>query len=357
MSFDQGSQFTLELINSLGQQVQQGREQLRERQVLDELFPQLQEETDPNQLLNLILQSQLDPNLRQQTKQNIAGIAPQVAASAKEQQKQTLQQQQQELDEQKRSGLINFLSTNSDLTQEQLQGLSVKSLEDATSRTISTRGQQDVITFRGNQKLINEIFNKKDEQTRFLTKTAISQARQAAKNNINRFTAAVSEQFPAIKGSDQVVLDAALVQLMEPFTKIFPGVISREKFKFIANRIASAKQSPEAVNAFLNFVEKLSESADLLPNAASELLQEDPNVLNNPSMPILLNQKAESLFQEVNQEIDNFIGQLESNQFTGLETEPPEPVDVLNDPRVADIVQSLRNAGKTDEEIRKALQG
>lgn len=75
MGFDPGSQFALQLIDSLSQQIGQGRQQAQEQQILDQLLPQIQQAENPQQILNTILQAQANTGLRPETQKNFLQAA------------------------------------------------------------------------------------------------------------------------------------------------------------------------------------------------------------------------------------------------------------------------------------------
>ena len=86
MSFDPNA-FTLQLVQSLGQQIGQGVQQYQEQQVLGPLQEQIATTQNPEELLNLILGAQLSPQLTQETKSRLSQLAAPISqvTRAKEQ--------------------------------------------------------------------------------------------------------------------------------------------------------------------------------------------------------------------------------------------------------------------------------
>lgn len=114
MGFDP-NQFTLQLIESLGSQINQGRQQVKEQQVLNELLPQLQQAQNPEEILNIIAQAQLQQGLPQQTKQNLLGLANPIAQlqrsqEANEQKQREIERRVNEVEEKKRDKLRRELA-------------------------------------------------------------------------------------------------------------------------------------------------------------------------------------------------------------------------------------------------------
>jgi hypothetical protein len=97
MSLSPGSQFSLQLIDSLSQQIGEGQQRVNENQILSEILPQIQQAQTPQDLLSLIL----TPGLRPETQQQISQFASPFASAAR--------QQPQAQTEQERSDFKNTL--------------------------------------------------------------------------------------------------------------------------------------------------------------------------------------------------------------------------------------------------------
>lgn len=96
---DPGSQLELALIQSLGQQIQAGRAQARDTDILQNILPQAEQAQSPDDILGAILQTQLNPFLsasaKQQTLQSLQPLAQLAGQREQRSAQQAFQQAQQ----------------------------------------------------------------------------------------------------------------------------------------------------------------------------------------------------------------------------------------------------------------------
>lgn len=91
---DPGSQFTLQLLQGLGQQIQSGLQKNRESNALAAILPGIQSAETPEDQINQLLSGILDPNISQQQKQNFINSANVLSQLSRSQETSRLRQEE-----------------------------------------------------------------------------------------------------------------------------------------------------------------------------------------------------------------------------------------------------------------------
>lgn len=347
---DAGSQFTLGLLQSIGSQIQEGKAKAQDQQVLNELMPQLQQAQNPQDILNLITQAQVEPNLSQQAKQGFVQAATPAFNLAREQLKKRddLSDRKGKLDMEsdQKLGLADMIrQAGGKITDEQALRVPLKSLESQFDKQLQLGKEKKSKVFKENSTFANKLFE--EERKSFEQTRLVKQAKEASAN-FNAAAGALGRAFPAVKGEAQAVFDTSVGLLIENFTKLFPGRISDVKFKFLQTLLPLASQRQDVRDAILGVLEDLAATPALSAEVQRNLQSQNPDILEDANMQNLLNQELGIKFNEIDSKLDAL------NQFQDLEGSQQD-ADVLSDPRVADIVSALRAQGVSDEDIRRGL--
>lgn len=312
MSFDPNA-FTLSLIQGLGQQIGQGRQQIQEQQVLEQLLPQLQQAQDPQQILNLITQAQGEQGLRPETRQQFQQAANPALKLAtdnlKRKEELTKRQAKIETENDQKLGLAELIrQSGGQLSDEQAVRVPISALSSQLNKQLELAKQNKSKTFVTNSKFVNDSFE--EERKSLDQKRIINQARGQA-DNFNQAAGFLGRAFPAAKGPPQAVFDTSVGLLIENFTKLFPGRISDVKFQFLKSLLPLASQSPDVRNAILDVLEDLASTGSIKADVLRSLQQQDPNILEDPNLQGRLNQELAIKFNEIDSKLDSL------NQFQG----------------------------------------